>query len=84
MISGYAVHVKMVDSDGNPMKGQQFSFVNTEDETDIKYFYTNNEGEACLIISKPGTYEAMFRKESYETVTVTDKNVSAILRKSEP
>lgn len=84
VISGYAVHVKMVDSDGNPMKGQQFSFVNTEDETDIKYFYTNNEGEACLIISKPGTYEAMFRKESYETVTVTDKNVSAILRKSEP
>ena len=84
VISGYAVHVKMVDSDGNPMKGQQFSFVNTEDETDIKYFYTNNEGEACLIISKQGTYEAMLRKESYGTVTVTDKNVSVTLRKSEP
>jgi len=26
----------------------------------------------------------MLRKESYGTVTVTDKNVSAILRKSEP
>ena len=84
VISGYAVHVKMVDSDGNPMKGEQFSFVNTEDETDTKYFCTNTEGEAYLIVSKPGTYKAMLRKESYGTVTVTDKNVSAILRKSEP
>ena len=37
-----------------------------------------------LIISKPSTYEAMLRKESYGTVTVTDKNVSVTLRKSEP
>lgn len=66
------------------MKYQQFSFINTEDETDRKYFNTDDEGEACLIISKPGTYEAMLRKESYGTVTVTDKNVSVTLRKSEP
>ena len=62
----------------------QFSFINTEDETDRKYFNTDDEGEACLIISKPSTYEAMLRKESYGTVTVTDKNVSVTLRKSEP
>ena len=84
VISGYAVHMKIVDSEGNPMKYQQFSFINTEDETDRKYFNTDDEGEACLIISKPSTYEAMLRKESYGTVTVTDKNVSVTLRKSEP
>ena len=84
VISGYAVHMKIVDSEGNPMKYQQFSFINTEDETDRKYFNTDDEGEACLIISKPSTYEAMLSKESYGTVTVTDKNVSVTLRKSEP
>ncbi len=92
VIPGYAVHVKMLDSEGNPMEYKQASFVNTEDETDIKYFYTNSEGEVYLIVNKPGTYKVIFEEggygsgnfASYGTVTVTDKNVSVTLKKSEP
>ena len=91
VISGYAVYVKMLDSEGNPMQYKQAFFVNTEDETDKKSFYTNSEGEVYLIVNKPGIYKVIFEEggygsgnfASYGTVTVTDKNVSVTLKKSE-
>lgn len=88
VLSGYQITATAVDEDGKPLAYENFTFINSEDSSDTRSFVSSYpSGEMCFIVQNPGTYNVFYKKNGvsipYGTVTVTDKNVTCTLRKSE-